>query len=56
MTIAEFDDIIDCLIRIMLPPAVGEDRPATEREILTVLEAHAHGLRSRINLQTEEKK
>jgi hypothetical protein len=54
MTIDEFDDIIDCLIRIMLPPNVSDDRPASAEEILAVLDAHAHGLRSQIGLQHSE--
>jgi hypothetical protein len=54
MTIDEFDDIIDCLLRIMLPPNVSNDRPASAEEILAVLDAHAHGLRSQIGLLQSE--
>jgi hypothetical protein len=54
MTIDEFDDIIDSLLRIMLPPNVSNDRQASLDEIASVLEAHAHGVRSRIGLQQSE--
>jgi hypothetical protein len=49
MTIDEFDDIIDSLIRIALPRNFSTH--ITAGQVLAILEAHCEGLRNSIAMQ-----
>lgn len=52
MTIEQFEQILDYLLKIMLPPNVSEDDAVTEAQLLDALEARCDYLKGEVIKKT----